>query len=272
MCSGKLRRKIWKRTSNQKYCSQECCRAETNRKTLAAYHKKRNRLRTTVRECLNCESRLSKYNEGDICQKCLLERNDISNLMSENLESVSLMILSEVLPGNVVGLDLSTRSMGFSHFKNTKLNKYGELFYEDGNFNSRLASIDKRVEEFAEVFGVPDLVVVESPVKVGSIQTTISLAYAYGIVMAKFAKRGCTVKTITPVAWQSFIGNKNFSKKETTALKRKFPKKSNSFYTTKKREIRKQRTIDWANQKFKIDLKSDNVADSVGIGYYGVWA
>lgn len=58
---------------NQKYCSKECCKVVTNAKIMQQYYEKKDRKSGKKRLCTNCkETPLSRYNEGTICQSCML--------------------------------------------------------------------------------------------------------------------------------------------------------------------------------------------------------
>lgn len=64
-----------KKTHNNIYCSQECCKSETNKKIIARYHKNKV-LKGAVRWCENeaCENKLSKYNKTNFCSSCEKDR------------------------------------------------------------------------------------------------------------------------------------------------------------------------------------------------------
>ena len=57
-------------THNQKYCTNECCRIETNRKIMEKYHERAAIKRGKKRSCKSCGTSLSRYNEGKICGAC----------------------------------------------------------------------------------------------------------------------------------------------------------------------------------------------------------
>lgn len=57
-------------THNQKYCTNECCRIETNRKIMQQYHERAAIRRGKKRLCRNCETSLSRYNNNDVCGSC----------------------------------------------------------------------------------------------------------------------------------------------------------------------------------------------------------
>ena len=105
---------------------------------------------------------------------------------------------------------------------------------------------------------------------VRSTSVAIKMAYVFGAVIAALLKKGATVIEVPPISWQSFIGNKNLTLAEKNAIKKEFPGKSASWYQNKGRQIRKQRTIDFAKDNFGIELESDNVADSLGIAWWAV--
>lgn len=59
-----------KTTHNQKYCSNECCRIETNRKIMEKYHERAAIKRGKKRACRSCGTALSRYNDSDSCGAC----------------------------------------------------------------------------------------------------------------------------------------------------------------------------------------------------------
>jgi hypothetical protein len=62
--------KSFKTTHNQKYCTNECCRIETNRKIMEKYHERVAIKRGKKRECKTCSTPLSRYNENEDCAPC----------------------------------------------------------------------------------------------------------------------------------------------------------------------------------------------------------
>jgi hypothetical protein len=62
-----------KKTHNQKYCTDECCRKATNERIMLRYYEKRDsRQGKTVRVCkrADCSISLSRYNDSDYCVNC----------------------------------------------------------------------------------------------------------------------------------------------------------------------------------------------------------
>jgi hypothetical protein len=79
---------------------------------------------------------------------------------------------------------------------------------------------------------------------------------------------GAKVITISPTAWQAYIGNKNPTKDEKLAARLKNPGYAESWYKTQLRNMRKQRTVDYFNSKYNLSLEDFDVADSFGIAHY----
>lgn len=75
-----------KTTHNQKYCSNECCRIETNRKIMEKYHERAAIRRGKKRVCNVCETPLSRYNENKICGGCEVRKRN------ENLGEAAALV------------------------------------------------------------------------------------------------------------------------------------------------------------------------------------
>lgn len=60
------------RTHNQKYHNDECCRRATNSRLMEQYYEKKARRKGSVRTCERegCITKLSRYNDGKICEAC----------------------------------------------------------------------------------------------------------------------------------------------------------------------------------------------------------
>jgi hypothetical protein len=79
---------------------------------------------------------------------------------------------------------------------------------------------------------------------------------------------GAKVITISPSSWQAFIGNKNPTKDEKSIIRLENPGYAESWYKNQLRNMRKQRTVDYFNNKYKLEINDFDVADSFGIAYY----
>lgn len=79
------------KTHNQKYCTDECCRIATNRKIMEKYYEKKKIRSGKLRICKKCDTRLSRYNETNLCSKC--EKN---KKIQENDKKKILEMLDEI--------------------------------------------------------------------------------------------------------------------------------------------------------------------------------
>lgn len=175
-------------------------------------------------------------------------------------------------PKTLIGIDCSTKSLAFSLWEKGEFRSCGEIFFEGSTVWQRLTYIHNAVPGLV-ASGVLDAeaVLFEQAVSVGNnIDTAISLAYVYGAVIGALGSNGIRVAKVYPITWQAYIGNPLLNKTERDKLRADYPGMSKSWYLTKGREVRKQRTLDWARQFAAIESDSDNVGDAVGIGYYGM--
>jgi hypothetical protein len=113
-----------------------------------------------------------------------------------------------------------------------------------------------------------DYIVVEGAILVRSPDAVIKLSYVYGVVIAELMSTGAKVITISPTDWQAYIGNKNPTKDEKEAIRLKSPGYADSWYKTQIRNMRKQRTVDYFNNKYGLLLTDFDLADAFGIAHY----
>lgn len=79
-CAGRDCKEMFrKRASNQLYHNSECCRIETNRKIMEKYYATKDRKAGKPRLCSQCgKTKLSRYNEFDVCNACMLKAEEAS--------------------------------------------------------------------------------------------------------------------------------------------------------------------------------------------------
>lgn len=80
-----------KKTHNQKYHDDECCRLATNAKIMEKYYEKKSQRLGLARQCKSCESPLSRYNSSSTCNACSLR------LEVEKNQSVTSMLMSVII-------------------------------------------------------------------------------------------------------------------------------------------------------------------------------
>ena len=175
--------------------------------------------------------------------------------------------LSKPKVHKVLGIDASTNSVAFCLMNNGTPVKWGKIEFTGSDIYEKI--YDAKVKDHAMLNELKaDYIAVEGAVLVRSPDAVIKLSYVYGVVIAELMSTGSKVTTISPTAWQAFIGNKNPTKAEKEKLRAENPGYADSWYKNKMRNIRKQRTVDWVKDKFDINLTDFDVADSFGISYY----
>lgn len=168
---------------------------------------------------------------------------------------------------NVLAIDSSTNSLAFCVMNEKGPVKWGEIFYDGKTVYERLLDARLKTESLSSKLDYK-MLAIEKTIKVNSVQTAIKMGYFAGVVMSELLKNNARITEVTPLTWQTYIGNKSLTLVEKKALKKDFPGRSAYWYKEKSRQIRKQRTIDWVYSEYGIKLDSDNVADAFGISYY----
>jgi len=167
----------------------------------------------------------------------------------------------------VLGIDASTNSVAFCLMEDDVPIKWGKIELSGSDIYEKIYDAKRKMSMMLDELKA-DYIVVEGAILVRSPDAVIKLSYVYGVVIAELMSTGATVITISPTAWQAYIGNKNPTKAEKDALKIKSPGYADSWYKNQIRNMRKQRTVDYFNSKYGLKLDDFDVADSFGIAHY----
>lgn len=171
-------------------------------------------------------------------------------------------------PKSILAIDASTNSMAFSVFVEGELRKFGKVNFYGRHVYEKAGDAIKKLIPFLKDFNM-DAVVIESAIYTNSQKTAINLAIVQGVIIGSSQMHGSrAVVSCSPVAWQNWIGNKRLTKNEKEEIKELYPDRSFSFYKSKEREYRKNRTILMVNEKFGTSVDDDDVADAIAIGWY----
>lgn len=185
--------------------------------------------------------------------------------MSTN-KSRGLASLSK--PRSIIAVDASTNSLAFSLFEDGRLIKYGKIRFVGTDALYKAGDACKKAIPFFKAFR-SDAIILESAIYSNSPKTAMQLSLVQGAIIAAAQVAGIkTVKNVSPMQWQNYVGNKLLSAAEKQEIVKKNPGKSNSWYKGKQREMRKQKTIDYVNKRYDIKVDDDDVADAIGIGSY----
>jgi len=167
----------------------------------------------------------------------------------------------------VLGIDASTNSIAFCLMENDIPLKWGKVDLNGQDIYEKIYDAKKKMALMLNELKA-DYIVVEGAILVRSPDAVIKLSYVYGVVIAELMSTGAKVITISPTSWQAYIGNKNPTKEEKAAIRLKSPGYADSWYKNQIRNMRKQRTVDYFNNRYSLSLDDFDVADSFGIAHY----
>lgn len=169
----------------------------------------------------------------------------------------------------IMGIDISSTSLAFSFYDEDRLIKWGKVYVDGADSYARSADAYNKFNALCRSVN-PSMVVAESSIYVNNNNVMKQLSMILGCVSASAVNTGSIMKEVPPITWQSYIGNKNFTKDE----KKKFSEDNPDATPSKMKEImrteRKQRTINFAKEKFNVSVDDNDVADAIAIGFYGV--
>jgi len=167
----------------------------------------------------------------------------------------------------VLGIDASTNSIAFCLMENDYPIKWGKVNLNGEDIFEKIYDAKVKMNLMLKELQA-DYIVVEGAVLVRSPDAVIKLSYVYGVVIAELMSTGAKVITISPTSWQAYIGNKNPTKEEKQEIRLKNPGYADSWYKNQLRNMRKQRTADYFNRKYNLNVVDFDVADSFGIAHY----
>lgn len=173
-------------------------------------------------------------------------------------------------PGSFMTIDASTQSLAFAVVENGVVVKYGKLKYNGATLDEKIKDISKKTYSFFLSFPV-ETIVIEDTVYINSPQTVTMLSKCQGALLASAYLAGVehTYK-VSPIAWQSYIGTRLLTEAEQKKIKTSNPGKSASWYKSKERSIRKQKTIDTVNKKYGFGITDDDIADACGLAMFSI--
>ena len=180
---------------------------------------------------------------------------------------MTLASLVKIKASRVLGIDASTNSVAFCLMENDKPLKWGKINFVGQDIYEKIHDAKIKTSVMLDELK-SDYIAVEGAILVRSPDAVIKLSYVYGVVVAELMSTGASVITIAPSSWQAYIGNKNPTKEEKAAIRVKSPGYADSWYKTQLRNMRKQRTVDYFNKKYSLEITDFDVADSFGIAHY----
>ena len=182
---------------------------------------------------------------------------------------VNLSKFSSV-PNRIISIDASTTSIAYAVFENKKLILSGKVEFLGKNVYEKISSAIGSVVDVIRNID-PEALVIERAIFINSPKTMSELSMVQGAILAGASLAGVKVfKGTNPIAWQTYIGNGKVTKDAKLLMRKENPDRSESWYKQHEREARKQKTINFVNINYDLEISDNDIADAVGIGHYAL--
>lgn len=169
-------------------------------------------------------------------------------------------------PDQYLTIDASTNSLAFALADRGQVAKYGKVNFKGNNINEKIKDIALKTKAVFESLPSDLPIVIEDTIFTNSHNTAAQLSKAQGALLAGAFLGGATeAYSVSPIAWQSYIGTRLLTQDEKIKIRKQFPDKSSAWYKAKERGERKQRTIDTVNDMYGFQIDDDDIADAIGI-------
>jgi len=178
-----------------------------------------------------------------------------------------------VKPAKFVAIDASTNSLAFALFEFEQIKKHGKINFEGKDIYQKCIDASKKTIAFLThpMFINTDSLIIEHTVFMNSPKTAADLALIQGAIIGSAGYIGIqNIAKVSPITWQNYIGNKALSKEEKLIIRSKNPGKSDAWYKSYERNIRKERTIRFIEVNYDKIIDDNDVADACGIGHWGL--
>ena len=174
-------------------------------------------------------------------------------------------------PKTICAIDASTTSLAFALFDNKKLTTVGKIKFEGNTNYKKVMDACAKTKAFFEYSGGFEAIVIEHTVFMNSPKTAADLALVQGALLGAAGLTGTKqIGTVAPITWQNYLGNKRLTKEEQIEIRAKNPGKSDSWYKSYERQVRKERTIKLIEINYDKSLDDNDVADACGIGHWAI--
>ena len=176
-----------------------------------------------------------------------------------------------IKPKSICAIDASTTSLAFALFNNDVLGTVGKINFEGNTNYEKVMDACNKTKSFLDYYGGFEAIVIEHTVFMNSPKVAADLALVQGALLGAAGLTGTKIiGTVSPITWQNFIGNKKIDKDEKFAIRSANPGKSESWYKTYERNLRKERTIKFINMQYDRSITDNDIADACGIGHWAI--
>ena len=177
----------------------------------------------------------------------------------------------QVQPNTICAIDASTNSLAFALYTKDDLGAIGKINFEGNNTYEKVMDAGKKVKAFLDFYNGFEAIIIEHTVFMNSPKVAADLALVQGALLGAAGLTGTKIiGTVSPITWQNFIGNKKIDKDEKFSIRSANPGKSESWYKTYERNLRKERTIRFVNMQYDRSITDNDIADACGIGHWAI--
>ena len=176
-----------------------------------------------------------------------------------------------IKPKSICAIDASTTSLAFALFNDDVLGTVGKINFEGNTNYEKVMDACNKTKSFLDYYGGFEAIVIEHTVFMNSPKVAADLALVQGALLGAAGLTGTKIiGTVSPITWQNYIGNKKIDKDEKFAIRSANPGKSESWYKTYERNLRKERTIRFINMQYDRSITDNDIADACGIGHWAI--
>lgn len=177
----------------------------------------------------------------------------------------------EMKPERICAIDASTNSLAYATFYGNDLKEVGKISFAGKDIYQKVIDAGRKSKGLFDNLINVDAIVIEHTVFMNSPKTAADLALVQGALLGAAGQSGINVVgKVSPITWQNFIGNKKISKDEKLFIRSQHTGKSESWYKSYERDLRKQRTINFININYDKAITDNDVADACGIGHWAI--
>jgi hypothetical protein len=174
-------------------------------------------------------------------------------------------------PKRICAIDASTNSLAYATFDEGHLKEVGKINFDGKDIYQKVIDAGRKSKGLFDHIVNVEAIVIEHTVFMNSPKTAADLALVQGALLGAAGQSGIKfVGKVSPITWQNYIGNKKISKDEHAMIVTRNPGKSESWYKSFERNLRKQKTIRFINMQYDKTIIDNDVADAVGIGHWAI--
>lgn len=167
-----------------------------------------------------------------------------------------------------MSIDASTNSIAFAIFDGPELELCGKINFVGNTTYEKVVDAAAKIRAFFQAITKVNAIVIEHTVFMNSPKTAADLALVQGSVLGAAGVK--VIRSVAPITWQNYIGNKKLTKEEKLEIRKEHPGKTDSWYKKYERDLRKEKTIHFIDIQYDRLLSDNDIADAIAIGHYAI--